>query len=89
MSWLRKGIYTLAGTALILVVAVVIVISIDLGMFKERIEIMATDRLGRELRVDGVLRLRVGSRLEIYAEDVYPANPRWADNEAVSNCRQD
>ena len=55
MRWKRIGLYSLAGIVTILLTIVALLISVDLGIFKDRIEILATDVLGRELRIDGVL----------------------------------
>ncbi|RLA28118.1 MAG: hypothetical protein DRQ63_04280 [Gammaproteobacteria bacterium] len=82
MRWSRIGLYTLAGTVAVLLMAVLVLISVDLGMFKSRIELLVTDLLDRELRIDGELHAYVGTSIELYAEDVYLANPEWADEEA-------
>ena len=88
MRWLRAGLYALAGTVAIVLSAVAVLISIDLGMFKDRIEVLATDLLGRELRIDGELHVRIGTSFELFAEDVYLANPEWADDEAFVTARK-
>ncbi|MCH8073147.1 MAG: hypothetical protein IIA09_14470, partial [Proteobacteria bacterium] len=82
MRWLRIGLYALAGTVAIVLTAVAVLISIDLGMFKDRVEVLVTDLLGREFRIDGELHAHVGTSFELFAEDVYLANPEWADDEA-------
>ena len=79
---MRITLYALAGTAAILLTAVAVLISIDLGMFKDRVEVLVTDLLGRELRIDGELHANIGTSFVLYAEDVYLANPEWADREA-------
>lgn len=66
----------------VLLTAIVALISVDLGMFKNRVEVLVTDLLGREFRIDGEMHAYVGMSLELNAEDVYLANPAWADNEA-------
>ena len=88
MRWLRAGLYALAGTVAIVLSAVAVLISIDLGMFKDRIEVLATDLFGRELRIDGELHVRIGTSFELFAEDVYLANPEWADDEAFVTARK-
>ena len=88
MRWLCIGIYALASTVAILLTAVAVLISIDLGMFKDRLEVLVTDALSRELRIDGELHAYIGTSLELYAEDVYFANPDWADDEAFVTARK-
>jgi len=82
MRWLRIGLYTLAGMVAVLLLAVVFLVSVDLGVFKERIEVLVTDVLDREFSINGELQVSVGSSIELYAEDVYLANPEWAHDEA-------
>ena len=88
MRCLRTGLYALAGIVAILLTAVAVLISIDLGMFKDRVEVLATDLLGREFRIDGELHAHIGASVELYAEDVYLANPAWADAEAYVTARK-
>lgn len=88
MRWLRIGLYTLAGAVAILLTAVAVLVSTDLGIFKDRIEELATNRLGRELRIDGELHAYIGTSFELYAEDVFLANPAWADDEAFVTVRK-
>ena len=85
---LRKGLYVLAGTVVILVTAVLVLVSVDFGMFKDRIELLVTEKLGREFRIDGELHAYVGTRIELYAENIYIANPDWAKDEAFVSVRK-
>ncbi len=66
----------------IMLLAVLVLVSVDLGMFKDRIEVLVTDLLDRELRIDGEMHATIGSSIELYVEDVYLANPDWADDDA-------
>ena len=88
MSKLRIGLYVLAGTFAVLLTALAVLISIDLGMFKERLELGVTDLLGREFRIDGELHAYVGSSVEVFAEDVFLANPEWANDAAFVTARK-
>ena len=88
MRWLRIVLYALAGTVAIVLTAVAVLISVDLGMFKDRVEVLVTDLLGREFRIDGELHAHVGTSFELFAEDVYLANPGWADDEAFVTARK-
>ena len=62
----------LAGTMLY-------VANTDLGGFKGRVESIASEALGRELRIDGNFSLRVGSTVRIQAAGVSVENAAWAD----------
>ncbi len=88
MRYLRILIYTLGGTIAILLVAILILISIDLGMFKNRVEVWVTDLIGREFRIDGEFHLNIGSDIELYVEDLYLANPEWAGDDAFITTRK-
>jgi len=57
-------------------------------MFKDRIELLVTEKLGREFRVDGELHAYVGTRIELYAENIYLANPDWAKDETFVSVRK-
>jgi len=82
MRWLRTGLYVLAGSVAVLLVALIVLLTVDLGMFKERVEVMTTELLDREFRIDGEMHVYLGGSIEFYAEDIYLANPEWATDDA-------
>jgi len=82
MRWSRIGLYTLAGMFAVLLTAVVVLVSVDFGMFKDRVESLVTNLLERELRIDGEMHAYVGTSVELFVEDVYLANPDWANEDA-------
>jgi len=84
----RILVYTLGGTIAVLLFAILILLSIDLGMFKDRVEILVTEFLGREFRIDGELQVNIGSNIELYVEDLYLANPEWAGDAAFVTTRK-
>ena len=88
MRWKRIGLYILAGFVTILITIVALLISVDLGIFKDRVEILVTDVLGRELRIDGDLHANLGTSFDLYAEEVYLANPDWAEEPAFVTARK-
>ncbi len=61
MRWKRIGLYVIGGMFAILLAAVVVLISVDLGMFKDRVEALVTDLLEREFRIDGELHANIGT----------------------------
>lgn len=51
----------------------------DLGHLRDRLSVLISESLGREVRIDGPLSLRLGKLANIHAEDVSVANPVWID----------
>lgn len=51
----------------------------DLGRYHSGIEALASAALGRELRVEGDLSLRLGRSIRVAASDLVLADARWAD----------
>ena len=82
MRWLRISLFSLAGILAILLTAIAVLLTLDFGRFKDRIEIAASDFLGREFRIDGELHANLGANIDVYAEELYLANPGWADEDA-------
>ena len=79
MRWLRTGLFFLAGLVTLLVMLVALVVSVDFGRFKSKAEVLVSEQLGREFRIDGDLHLNLGRSIELLAEDVFLANPAWAE----------
>lgn len=75
MRWQRIALYLVVGISALLLTAVALLLTIDLGRFKGQIENIVTNVLGRELRVEGVLHAYLGRNIEIYAERATLANP--------------
>ena len=88
IRWLRVGLYALAGIFAVLVILVSLLVTVDFGMFKGRIETFVTDLLQRELRIDGTFHADLGMSIDVYAEDVFFANPGWADEPAFVSARK-
>jgi hypothetical protein len=88
VRWKRIGLYFLAGVVTTLITVVALLISVDLGIFKDRVESLVTDVLGREFRIDGELHVNLGTSVDLYAEEVYLANPDWAEEAAFVTVRK-
>jgi len=88
MRWSRIGLYSLAGLLAVLLTAFAVLLTVDFGRFKERIEVATTDFLDREFRIDGAFHAYFGSNIEVYAEGVYLANPAWADEGVFVSARR-
>jgi len=74
------GFATILAVALI---AVLILVNIDLGSQKERLTTYLSQALGRDLRVEGELALRLGRTTRIAAGDFMLANPEWGREEEM------
>jgi uncharacterized protein involved in outer membrane biogenesis len=63
---------------LMLVAAAIVVLRIDVGFMKPQIARLISDELGRDVRINGGLSLRVGADVEFIADNVIVANEGWA-----------
>lgn len=88
MRWSRISLYFLAGIVAILLAATAVLVTMDFGRFKDRIEVAGSEFLGRELRIDGELHATIGSSIDLFVEDFYLANPAWAENDAFVTARK-
>jgi uncharacterized protein involved in outer membrane biogenesis len=78
MRWL-KYVLVFAGVLIALVVALIaVVLTIDLGRFKPEVESLASDLVGREIRIDGELSPSLGAEIRVVAGGVRIVNPEWA-----------
>ena len=75
MPWRRITLYLVTGIAALLLIAIVLLLTVDFGRFKNQIESAVTNALERELRIEGPLHARLGRNIEIYAERASLANP--------------
>lgn len=76
----RRALKWLAITFAVLVAAVLVLFSLpNWNALRDPIERVVTEKTGRELRIDGDLKVRLGwPGVRISAADVSFANPRWA-----------
>ena len=76
LRWLAA----LSGIVLTGLVAVVLYLSLaDLGHLRDRFTVLISDSLGREVRIDGPLSMRLGRLARVHAQGVTVANAAWAD----------
>jgi len=76
---IRRLAFALAAALLALAAVVVYLGSADLGRFKNQLTPLVSKSLGRELRIEGRLSLRLGRSLRLQAAGVSVANAPWAD----------
>lgn len=88
MRWLRIGLLVLSGIATLLFVVVALLVNVDFGRYSGKVEDYVSTLLARELRIDGVVHANLGSSIELYAEDVFLANPEWATNPTFVSARK-
>ncbi|MEJ2256616.1 MAG: AsmA family protein [Woeseiaceae bacterium] len=74
----RVAVIGMVAAALLPVIAIILLLTIDLGRFKESWTGAATAALERELRIEGALSIRVGRNVAISATEVVIANADWA-----------
>ena len=88
MRYLRIAMYALLGLAAILVVAVIVVLTIDLGRFKPNIENLVSDLTGREFSIEGTFEPSVGRQIHLVAEDVKLAATDWSEYKELVSVRR-
>ncbi|MEM9530561.1 MAG: AsmA-like C-terminal region-containing protein [Pseudomonadota bacterium] len=77
MRWLKA----VCGVLLLAVVAAVIYLfTADLGRFRESLTGLLSDAVGRPVRIDGDLSLRLGRTIRFRAQGLTVGNAPWADD---------
>jgi hypothetical protein len=79
----RVALFSLLGIVAVLVLvvtlAVVVVLSVDLGQYKSNAEELVSERLGREFRIGGAFEPSLGRSIRLVAEDLRLAGTEWSD----------
>jgi hypothetical protein len=76
---LLRWLAAVSGIVLTGLVAVVLYLSLaDLGYLRDRFTVLISDSLGREVRIEGPLWLRLGRLARVHAQGVAVANAAWA-----------
>ena len=84
MRWTRLTLYFVVAIIALLAITVSIALTMDLGRFKGKAEVIVSDLLARELSIEGPLHVALGRSIEISAEDVHLAGTDWsADRDIV------
>ncbi|MGI9262188.1 MAG: AsmA family protein [Woeseiaceae bacterium] len=88
MRYLRIGMYALLGLIAIIVVALVIVLTIDLGRFKPQVENLVSELTGREFAIRGALKPSIGWQVHVLAEDIELAATDWSEYKDLVSARR-
>jgi hypothetical protein len=88
MRYLRIAMYALLGITAILVVAVIVVLTIDLGRFKPNVENLVSDLTGREFAIEGTFEPSLGRQIHLVAEDVKLAATDWSEYKELVSVRR-
>ena len=79
MSRRRRIVFWSALSLLaLLVIAISWLLTADLGRFKPQIEHWASEKTGRQVAINGALKINLARRSSIVVEDVHIGNPAWA-----------
>ena len=85
MRWARVALYSLLGLFGLLVIAVVLLMTMDLGRFKGKTEVLLSNLLEREFRIDGEFQVHFGRHIRIVADDVSLAGAQWGAAEKIAS----
>lgn len=78
MRTARIAFYSLLGIVIVLVLAVIVVVSIDLGRYKNSVEGLVSDALNREFRIEGTFAPSLGPTIRLFAESIHLAGTDWS-----------
>ncbi|HSD68911.1 MAG TPA: AsmA family protein, partial [Woeseiaceae bacterium] len=78
----RVALFSLLGIVAVLLLAVIVVLSIDLGQYKSSVEELVSDAVGREFRIDGAFEPTLGRSIRLVAEEIRLSSTEWS---AASN----
>ena len=68
--WARLALITVSVLIALVVIAIVLLTTVDLGRFKSNFEQIVTEATGREFVIGGQIDLNVGDTIDLVAEDV-------------------
>lgn len=81
----RVAIFSILGILSVVAIALVILLSVDLGRYKGFTERLVSNAIGRSFEIRGNFKLELGRKILLVAEDVHLAGPEWsADRDFVS-----
>ncbi len=72
----------LLGISALLAITIVLLVTVDLGRFKNTTETFVSNLLEREFAIGGALHIHLGRQIRIVAEDVTLADAEWSSADA-------
>jgi uncharacterized protein involved in outer membrane biogenesis len=79
--------YTFGSLLIVLLVAIVLVLTLDFGRFKTDAEVFVSNLLQREFAIGGPLHLTIGRSIELSATDVSLASTPWSTAQTLVSFR--
>ncbi len=83
MRWIRRLLIALSVVIAIAAVAIVLLFTIDLSLFKGTVEDYVSAKTGRQLTIAGTFQPELGSTIDLVAEDVTLTNAEWGTAENI------
>jgi uncharacterized protein involved in outer membrane biogenesis len=80
VNWRKVSLWSGCGILLLLLLAVGLLFTSDLGGFKPQVERWVSDNTGRHFSIDGEFEVSLGKQIVVIAQDVRLANASWSDN---------
>ena len=75
--WARLALITVSVLIALVVIAIVLLTTVDLGRFKSNFEQIVTEATGREFVIAGRFEPSIGNTVDLVAENVRLANADW------------
>jgi len=79
----RRAALTLSIFFVCFLAVALTVSRIDFGRYKDRLALLVSNKIEREFRIDGELKLRLGPTVKIQARDIKILNESWARDRAL------
>jgi uncharacterized protein involved in outer membrane biogenesis len=81
MRWRRIAFWITFSTLVLIVLALTWLWTADLGVFKPQLERFVAEQTGRDVAIDGELRIDLSRHTTVIAEDIRFGNADWAASE--------
>ena len=85
MRWARVALYSFLGVFALLALAVVLLLTVDLGRLKGTTENLLSNVLNREFAIGGQFSVDFGRHIHVIADDVTLAGTEWSANDNIAS----
>ena len=85
MRWARVALYSFLGIFTLLAIAVVLLMTMDLGRFKGTTESLLSNLLNREFAIDGDFQVHLGRHIHIVAGEVSLKGTDWSAYDHIAS----